>query len=403
MHNSVRENLRGSNGKRPFILMLPDRSIAGLPGTRGVNTPPPTAARVSEHSFSVWTRVHGLCPAAHYLLGIKTNDAMKCALALLFLVLTQPIIKAQNLVSNGSFEEYTECPDYFGQWPRVVGWTSPFLLSADYFNRCAGGVVCSVPFNQFGYQEPAHGNAYMGLATYQIDAALGREMIATELSELLVPGVPVYVSYKVTTGGFGSLAFNSADHVAKGPDLQFFEELPTDWYQYLFPNNASIEMQEVVQDTLAWVTVSGAYTPDAPMRWILIANLFEDSLSSVGVLDSGGQFGNAYVFVDDVCISYDPDYCQGAFTMSENSVRAALHVHPFYNGSIVIERAGGGLKRLELELVDYAGRLVTRGVLPSGVQRYEWVLPPTCTGAYLLLANSPDGTSSATRLVRILD
>ena len=162
-------------------------------------------------------------------------------------------------------------------------------------------------------------------------------------------------------------------------------------------------MQEVVQDTLAWVTVSGSYTPDVPMRYILIANLFEDSLSSVGLFDSGGQFGNAYVFVDDVCISYDPNYCQGAFTVSEISSKETMHVKPFFDGSIVIERYGGGLKRLELELVDYTGRMVSSAAVPSGAQRYEWILPPTCTGAYLLLASTTDGSSSATRLVRILE
>jgi hypothetical protein len=111
--------------------------------------------------------------------------------------------QGQNLVLNGSFEEYTECPPSFGYWANVVGWISPYTQSADYYNACASGTVSSVPQNTVGYQHPSEGDAYMGIITYS-PAVPYREVIATELTEALQPGVPTYVTYKVSSGGGGS-------------------------------------------------------------------------------------------------------------------------------------------------------------------------------------------------------
>lgn len=77
---------------------------------------------------------------------------------LLFIVVS---LKAQeNLVSNGSFEEYTECPDNEGQLNYATGWFKANLATSDYMNLCATYIYNAIPQNAVGYQHPLYGNGY---------------------------------------------------------------------------------------------------------------------------------------------------------------------------------------------------------------------------------------------------
>ena len=242
-----------------------------------------------------------------------------------------PVVVGQNLVPNGSFEDYTLCPDYFSQWDRVVYWTSPYTTSADYFNACSGGDICNVPLNQFGYQFAFDGNAYMGIATCDASGSpLYREIISAELTEPLQVGVPVCISFRTTCGGYGSSAGNSAAWKGRGPGAQFFVELPNDWPSYLYPNVAAVFMDTVLSDTAAWVLVSGTYVPDSAYRYIAIGNFFADSLSWVMPLPNGGGFPVAYAFVDDVRVSPDLAYCGSTGVLDLGSAPQVLPIaNPF--------------------------------------------------------------------------
>ncbi len=243
----------------------------------------------------------------------------------LFLFLTNlalaAVATAQNLVPNPSFEDYDVCPDYFGQWWHAVGWADASYQTSDYFNECAGGVVCGVPFNYPGDQLPSHGDGYMGLITYSYNDYDYREIITAELSEPLVVGVPVYVSFKASCGGYGSIFWSSANWKARGPGLKFFVDLPGDWSTYLYPNTAAVYMDTVLADTSAtWVTVSGSYVPDSAYRYVAIGNFFEDSLSWPSIQDSVyGTLGSSYAFVDEVCVS-----TTGSCLVSGNGVVEAV-------------------------------------------------------------------------------
>lgn len=304
----------------------------------------------------------------------------------------------QNLVPNGSFEEYTNCPTSFGQWVNVVGWTSPFTQSADYYNACASGEVCSVPFNTAGYQYPAHGNAYMGLITYAtLMGGLYREVIATELAEPLQPGVPVYITYKVSPGGYGSNVNNSATWAAKGPGLIFFTALPTDWPNYLFPNAAAVEMPGVIADTATWTTISGMYVPDSAYQWLAIANFHENSLSQAQLLDSTAQSDWAYAFVDEVCVSVDPLYCSGGMSVDEHATSTPPLLGTLGDGRLRL-RTDHDLRGSTLRLCTLQGALVWSSTWPTSDLLLDVPVPSLAQAVYLLTVNQPQGPTLALRL-----
>src|SRR5690606_31392686 len=72
------------------------------------------------------------------------------------------VVSAQNLVPNGSFEQYVNCPSGISQFTLASGWLPYTLATTDYLNACHIGAV-GVPLNQFGNEPAAHGNAYAGI------------------------------------------------------------------------------------------------------------------------------------------------------------------------------------------------------------------------------------------------
>lgn len=72
---------------------------------------------------------------------------------------------SQNLVKNGSFEEFYRCPDNYlvdYQAKFLPGWSMPTKGTPDYFNKCSKDMV-GIPQNFMGSIFPAHGNGFVGL------------------------------------------------------------------------------------------------------------------------------------------------------------------------------------------------------------------------------------------------
>jgi len=72
---------------------------------------------------------------------------------------------SQNLIKNGSFEDFYRCPDNYlvdYQAKFLPSWTMPTNGTPDYFNKCSKNMV-GVPQNFMGSIFPAHGDGFVGL------------------------------------------------------------------------------------------------------------------------------------------------------------------------------------------------------------------------------------------------
>ena len=96
--------------------------------------------------------------------------------------------RAQNLVPNGDFEKYNNCPknlaeiDFspsFLSFPTVQGWVCPTFGTSDYYNACAAGTMAGVPLNVAGYRTAHSGSAYAGMVGFGSLPGTYREMITT--------------------------------------------------------------------------------------------------------------------------------------------------------------------------------------------------------------------------------
>lgn len=278
-------------------------------------------------------------------------------LPLLFAVVLGSAAQAQNLVPNPSFEEYELCPD-FHQIIYVTGWNESFFNSPDYFNACAEGSPGGVPLNGMGYQLPADGDAYAGLATFAYNDYDYREILIIELLQPLEVGIPTRISFATSCGGFGSLYYNSAKWKARGPGLKFFIEPPSDWSAYLYPNSAAVHMDSVLSDTASWTTVSGNYIPDSAYRFLAITNFYEDSLSWPSIQDTVfGTLPGSYAFIDDVCVSQSSSFCGNHIGMDEPG-----HFQPFVFPNPVAKELHvilpSSSTAMTISIHDIAGRLM---------------------------------------------
>lgn len=324
--------------------------------------------------------------------------------AAISVALTSVLLSAgQNLVPNGSFEEFTQCPEFVGFAQYATGWLNLHTNSADYFNRCQANIVAGVPFNTLGYQEPADGNAYIGLATTFPGLDWYREVVGIALTEPLQAGVPVCVSFKMALGGFGSWDGGSAMFTSKGVVMRFYHEFPTDWPAYLYPNSAAVSMDVVPTDTAIWYLVSGEFIPDSNYTLLAIGNFFADSMSAIQPLDTTGfgAAGISYAFIDDVRVSSDLQYCgsNGIHSIEDPRIVGA-YPNPFVDRFIVeVPAHSHGL--LCWELLDSYGQRVLTG--SNGPRSGPFVIATghlTC-GAYVLRIYDNAGAYAPVRLVAV--
>ena len=205
------------------------------------------------------------------------------------------------LVPNGSFEEHTDCPDFYhDNCSYAFPWNIPanHYDTPDYLHSC-GTDGSSTPNNSAGYQVPFQGEAYMGLLTYSFDSGHGevREYIQAPLkSELRAKDtykVKFYVSraenFRYATDKIG--AYFSVNPVVADSNFN-----PLSSYIPQICNDSG----NVITDTLNWVKISGEFKALGGEKYITIGNFSNDSNTTVIDLGQGDDW--AYYYIDSVSV-----------------------------------------------------------------------------------------------------
>jgi gliding motility-associated-like protein len=262
---------------------------------------------------------------------------LKFIFTTLLLAITHPVIFAQNLVPNPSFEQTDTCLQFARLFSfeidtstqvftSVLNWNVPNLSTPDYFNRCQSWYI-GVPANMIGYQQPHSGNAYLGLINYDYNlhfypnGGSHREAIQTKLYSPLEKDKLYCVSFYVSpTWHIGSpdSAQNVNYFVTDGiglclskqrvqnyiPDPQF---LPSTVNNAFLPCNNCIQNPSgrLLSDTAVWYKINGLYRAEGGERWLTISNFRDDAHTQrqqIYALAGNTNDGFSYVYIDDVSI-----------------------------------------------------------------------------------------------------
>lgn len=229
---------------------------------------------------------------------------------------TIPPALSTNLVFNPSFEDYRECPrkiDALGKLTIVDAWYQPTAGSADYYNIC-GSRDCGVPRNKLGIQDAHFGNGFCGIYCSKTDY---REYLQTELKEPLKAGEMYRVSFYVSLSEYSSGAVatigalfttdrigDTLRSVLMDKSIKQLAPGVSQTVATYFEPQVVNDYDRVLDDTKAWMQISGVFTAKGGERFMTIGNFYPASQSNVVDLDSLTYLlPGAYYYIDDVSVT----------------------------------------------------------------------------------------------------
>ncbi len=209
-------------------------------------------------------------------------------------------LEAQNLVPNHDFEQYSQCPNGFGE-VTTLSWFRPYGHNgtSDYYNSCAQQFV-GVPKNVLGYQIDSGGNGYAGIIVHGFDwrGPYWKEYLEVELKESLSPNYMYKVAANVSVA-------NNCRYAIDKFSMYLSKEVlvSTPW-----SSNANIKVAPQfssslpITDTARWVRFSFDYKGTNKERFLTIGNFLEDSLIDWVVINSSARFNYAYAYIDNISV-----------------------------------------------------------------------------------------------------
>lgn len=192
------------------------------------------------------------------------------------------ILTAQNLVLNGSFEQFDKCPDNYvikNKSCLVPHWNIPTGGTPDYFNSCTLFQV-GVPQNYMGYCLPKDGMAYAGFITLydppkdttKIGTVNYREYLQTKFTNPLIKNQTYKVSLYFSIASYSTFATNRLGIYISKKKIR--NKLTTKILHYkpqIYTDTISINTE---MDT--WIELSGIYTAMGGESFLTIGNFYDD-------------------------------------------------------------------------------------------------------------------------------
>lgn len=221
-------------------------------------------------------------------------------------------IWAQNLVTNGSFEEYLSCPGSYSRNPaefRVNGWRSLTNGSPDYFNTCSEGEA-AVPYNWAGVSDAFDGYGYVGLYTYMRQPEEYREYLHAKLSEPLIRDSLYYIEFRYKLSSYSKYC---VDRIG----LLLSDSLKTLNHDKVLgtpPTISFVKDSALTPETGAWELAKAEYIAKGNERFLTIGN-FSDNVNTGAYYirfrpESEPMLAHsAYYYIDDVKVM--PGFSEG--------------------------------------------------------------------------------------------
>ena len=246
----------------------------------------------------------------------------KCSRYLIALLLMASLRFANgqaNLVINGSFEQYTQCPANDGDL-YAIGWFNPTGNTPDYFNACNAlayphnfGVPGNNHFALGGFQYAHTGFAYAGICC-RSSSHNGREYISDSLVNPLQTGKRYKVEFYVSLS-------DSCNGAIKALGLYLSDTNPYPGYYTLSNLHYSPQIVNTggfLSDTSHWMKISGFYEAHGGEKFITIGCFPQDDSVQVDSLGPpyGGWLYGVYYYIDDVSIVEDTNSSADALLTS---------------------------------------------------------------------------------------
>lgn len=221
------------------------------------------------------------------------------------LVLSSLTGTAQNLVKNPGMEEKKHCIGYRGGFGYNVDfWTSPTLMTTDYFHTCNFNKVKS-PENQFGFQYPADGQGYTGMFLYAPQNY--REYIQGTLTDTLVKGQTYELSFHISLAEEAKFAVRNFSFILTNREIHADNRRSLDRKDVANEFSDSLEIYMIekksfYKDTTHWIRINQKFVATGGETFFTIGNFDTNFRTRRKKANKKGKIKAAYYFVDKVAI-----------------------------------------------------------------------------------------------------
>lgn len=223
-------------------------------------------------------------------------------------------LQSQNLVKNGGFEDYLQCPVKMSNLNKdAKHWSAPTLGTTDYFNECSRTKL-GIPMNFKGKQEPFEGAAYAGLYLFAPNDY--REYIQVPLTETLEKGS----RYRLKL----SLSLSEKSDGAVRDMGSVFSEKPLSIHTKRQLSHAALTSQSIqtthmkqfsvtdfYDDKEKWMQLSLDIVAKGIENYLILGNFMSNAATHyMDFKDSSARAeGYSYYYIDDISLTYlGPDY-----------------------------------------------------------------------------------------------
>ncbi len=256
-------------------------------------------------------------------------------------------LKAQNLIYNGGFENYSNCPGSGGfSISLATPWQSASLSHPPYINACATvGSCCGLPI-QFtvGYQMPRTGDGMVLFAAYSPGHINTREYLRCALKDTLTANKNYCLTFYVNLLNASVSAIDAIGAYFSDTAIS----CGTLFCLLNFQPQVSNPTGNILADTLGWMQISGCFTAAGNERYIYIGNFNTDAQTQTA--PNFGAAGTSY-YIDDISLQADI----GA-NISEYDEEHLLTISPIPAENFFNIQSKQSIS--EIELIDLTGKTI---------------------------------------------
>lgn len=189
----------------------------------------------------------------------------------------------ENLVYNGDFEIYSDCPTAGdlnnGEFEKCTGWWDMTEIgSCDYFNLCNNSLAAEVgiPYNYRGYQNSFNGNGYIGQTLYaygENNTYIGGEFSQSRLQECLDQCGVYKIQLQISASDYSSFHLPEV-HVAFSMDS--LKDAPVLNFNSFNLAKLVTKIDSCLKDTANWFQLEYEYIARGNEKYISIGYFDEE-------------------------------------------------------------------------------------------------------------------------------
>jgi OmpA-OmpF porin, OOP family len=220
------------------------------------------------------------------------------------LLLTGGLFAQDNLVVNGSFEDYTGRVKKEGSIDMSNGWASATGVKADFFAPSKEGIV-NTPDNIYGSEAPKDGDCYAGIVAYSYGDKIPRSYLITRLSETLKKGKKYCVSYNVSLAEGSKYAVNQMGMLFSKSEFESDSKA-------ILQEDAQVKSDKIFNAVFGWHQICGVFIAQGGEKFLTLGNFNPtlDIKNEKNKLEKGSSKVTpmiaAYYYIDDVIV-YEMD------------------------------------------------------------------------------------------------